>query len=279
MPDCFRNKHDMILGNLSRVLLYLCLLTGAVFFVLQTFKEYSEYATSYTITQGHLSWSDLPTVVLCWNTKQRNRNTTQLENRKNAYGKNVSIDFRTFGLKENTITLLENKEVEAMKGLSIHLSELHMNPDFECHQPGIKPGKGDWQCYKITSTYSGHGAMDAQKFFATLAIKFKSDPITWYPFFNGKPDERIQQMIPGLLLFLMMSEENAYGLPAGQKFFDGLIEYDICKSLIFKSSGGLVKITKVSEYLHIPSTCSHDSCRDALPNTSLKSTLIIPFRT
>ena len=77
-----------------------------------------------------MSWSDLPTVVLCWNTKYTNNNTTQLENRKNAYGKNVSIDFRTFGLKENTITLLENKKVEALKGLSIHLSELHMNPDF-----------------------------------------------------------------------------------------------------------------------------------------------------
>ena len=58
----------MILGNLSRVLLYLCLLTGAVFFVLQTFQEYSEYATSYTITQERMTWSDLPTFVLCWDT-------------------------------------------------------------------------------------------------------------------------------------------------------------------------------------------------------------------
>ena len=177
----------MILGNLWRVLLYLCLLTGAVFFVLQTFQEYSEYATSYTITQERMTWSDLPTFVLCWDTKHKNPNTTEFESRKNAYGKNVSIYFRTFGLKENTITLLENKEVEAMKGLSIHLSELHMNPDFECGPGSIAGNFRDWQCYKITSTYSGHSAMDAQKFFATLAVKFRSDPLTYYPHSNGKP--------------------------------------------------------------------------------------------
>ena len=151
---------------------------------------------------------------------------------------------------------MENKEVEALKGLSIHLSELQLNPDLKC-DPGVFAGNfRDWQCYKITSTNSGHGAMDAQKFFATLAIKFKSDHITWY---YTNEESNIYQMTPPSLHFLMMSEENAYGLPAGKKFFDGLIEKDICKSRIFPSSGGLIKITKVSEYHHIPSTCSPDS--------------------
>ena len=245
----------MIFKKLFEVILYFGLLTGAVFFVKETFEEFSNGATSYTTTQSSLSLSDLPTLILCWGTKYKNKSDSyemnpDYEYRRNVYGKNISIDFRTYGKKENTVTLLENRKVQALNGLTIHLSELHMNKDYECDLSVSKTAGNfrDWQCYKITSEHTEtHDTFDAQKFFVTLAVKFKSELF-----------EYMSTAIKGLH-FLMMSEANAYGLAAGKKFFDGFVPNDICKADIFQHYGGLIKITEVSEYLNIPATCSLDS--------------------
>ena len=106
----------MILVKFLKILLYLVLLTAALLFVRQTIREYKDGATSYMVTQEPVSLRDLPTLTLCWVRKYTNYNTSvedEDELRSNVYGKNLSIAVRIFGQKENTVTLIENENVQA----------------------------------------------------------------------------------------------------------------------------------------------------------------------
>ena len=86
----------MILRKPFEVLLYIGLLIGAIIFVKQKIEEYSNGATSYTVTQEPQSLSDLPTLTICLQRWYRNWNTSVYEIRSNVYGENVSIELRTF---------------------------------------------------------------------------------------------------------------------------------------------------------------------------------------
>ena len=139
-------RKKMMIRKTFDVLLYIGLLIGAIIFVKQTIEEYSHGNTSYTITQEPISLSDLPTLTICWKTKFFYRTTLQHEFSPYVYGENVSIDVKTHGRKENTVTLLENKNILVSDGIHIHLSELHLNGSIDC---GSFYGTQYFQCFLL----------------------------------------------------------------------------------------------------------------------------------
>ena len=186
----------------------------------QTIKEYSNGATSCTITQEPLSLSDLPTLTVCWYKKYFNQNTSKDEFKSNVYGENVSIDLRTFGQKKNTVSLLENKNVLVSDGLYIHLSKLHLNGSINCVVFGNDidlPISKHLQCFKITPKYNGQKKGDIKQFVMQLVLKFKPETVTYYL----NPEKRVHSTHAKIYYFYRLTHPGSLMIMFGT-FWDPL---------------------------------------------------------
>ena len=77
-------------------------------------------------------------------------------------------------------------------------------------------------------------------------------------FFEDEDALYLQEMTPDFVHFMITSEENTYGLAAGNGFFDGHVDSEFCDP-VGRNYGGLIKITEVYENLNLPPKCSQNS--------------------
>ena len=131
---------------IAKALLYICLLVGAVFFVQQSFFEFMEGSSSYSVSHEPMTQRDLPTGTVCFSWQPRMADEL-------AYGHNFSIDVRVSeNGKENTVTLKENKGVNTIFELTILLKSMKLSKS----KPGAQTSEM-LKCYKITFTWNGQG--------------------------------------------------------------------------------------------------------------------------
>ena len=111
--------------------LYLGLLLGGLVFVSKDIEDYLSGSTNYSVTSEPLSLKDLPTLTVCLGRRpiylydQNGNLLTQYD--KIVYGQNFSIDIRISSQAGSNTTLQENKYVEVISGLQVHLSELFLS--------------------------------------------------------------------------------------------------------------------------------------------------------
>ena len=230
------------LRRLFEVILYLGLITGGLLSVRETIDEYNRKSSSYTETQEPTTLSDIPTLTMCWKWDYRDNGTY-------VYGKDFSINISVNEGK--IVTLWENKDSPVFHGLGMHLSRIYRysyHSFMRKHSP----------CYKITPKAAGNG-----KFGGVVVIGIDFDPP------NGSVKPNISE-----LRVLLASEANTYAVtpcPADHDIvgFEGEIGPDPGKS---KTSDGpflhpefnSLEITRVEEYVNLPSTCSQDSYYECL---------------
>ena len=141
------------------VLVYVGLLIGALIFCGGTFLEYFDEKTQYDHQTEPISFQDLPTLTVC----------IAYSKRRLEYGKDISIEADLF---ETSIPLLENKQVQALHGISLHLSEFFM-ASYEAH-----PLRARRQCFKISPHFDGNyekRTTDFEKFVARFGFLFPNE--------------------------------------------------------------------------------------------------------
>ena len=225
----------MTLVKLIELILYICLLVCAIYFVHQSIREFSEHKTSFDISQAALSLNDVPTITLCFDylgagLGYYNVSWTELNDDLKflEYGKNISISLGS-DINENTM-LDENKTVlfgsKGVKSkLKIRLTKFWT--EYYYYQP----------CYKISTEKNDEIINDFQRFEIGIEIKFLKHFIE-----------------PPKIKLTLTSEDNSYGW-TWFRWFDGNV--DILKVDINKIA--TVKIREVTEYSYISSICSNDS--------------------
>ena len=102
-----------------RLVLYLLLLTGSSLFLYQTFQEYLQGSTFYSVSREPLTLHDLPTLTVCWKVLEWNHMGFQRE-----YGKDFTIHVRVLEKEEKIVTLIEDQSVPTLFSLRIHLEQL-----------------------------------------------------------------------------------------------------------------------------------------------------------
>ena len=136
-------------------LLYIGFLIGAIFFVEQSISEFMDGTTSYSESHEPILLQDLPTLTICF--LGADQTTLTL-----VYGANLSIDA---GVSENgkgnTITLIENKGVKTMFGLTILMKKIFTSD--------IRRKT----CYMITSDWNGDGSLNMGKLQVDYHFKFQ----------------------------------------------------------------------------------------------------------
>ena len=207
-----------------QVPIFLGLTVGALFFIREPFKDYMEGNTSYAVTKEPISIFDLPTLTFCITFDQKHGFFT--------YGKDFFLEFTIVEDQGKTTILEENKSVQTLFNLKIHLVELL--PRQENHLEEIigtlKPQRKNRQCYKVSITVSEKVDVDFQKFGIDISMNFSD--------VDFQPDTKLW----------ITSEENSYGLPAGERWFDGDVT-----GVDFL---GLRYIVEVREYHNLGPTCS-----------------------
>ena len=226
----------MMLRKFVEILLYLSLLIGALAFCWQNVMDYLDKSTGYVSTKESLSLRNLPTLTFCWEVcRNHEQHCWPPLLPEQYYGKDFTVDLKIMTeIGEKAVSLVEDAFVSTLLGLEVHLSQLHLrNKDapMACtagYYPKVLKGK---QCYKISSKATMNDNVDFRKFEMHIAIKFSRLPV---------PD----------MYVMISSEANAYGLAGGQ-WFDGFV--DECYKI---STGDLIKVTEVTEYKNLYSTCS-----------------------
>ena len=160
----------MTLVKLIELILYICLLVCAIYFVHQSIREFSEHKTSFDISKAALSLNDVPTITLCFDylgagLGYYNVSWTELNDDLKflEYGKNISISLGS-DINENTM-LDENKTVlfgsKGVKSkLKIRLTKFWT--EYYYYQP----------CYKISTEKNDEIISDFQQFEIGIEIKF-----------------------------------------------------------------------------------------------------------
>ena len=118
------------------LVLYLLLLAGSTIFIYETFQEYLQASTFYSVTKEPLTLNDLPTLTLCWVLWPYGKI------QKSVYGKNFTIDVRVLEKQAKIITLIENQHVPTIFGLKIHLEEIW--PENKVGNPCFYYYEEDW---------------------------------------------------------------------------------------------------------------------------------------
>ena len=91
----------MIPRKFFEVILYLGLLAGGLLSVHETWEEYSDGTTSFSVTREPMSLSDLPTIIACWFDASR----------RYKYGDDLEVEVKILEKDEKAVTLLEDKHV------------------------------------------------------------------------------------------------------------------------------------------------------------------------
>ena len=162
--------------------LYIGFLIGAIFFVEQSISEFMDGTTSYSESHEPILLQDLPTLTICfWGTDETSLTL--------VYGSNLSIDAAVSeNGKGNTITLIENKGVKTMFGLTILVKKIFTSD--------LKT------CYMISSDWNGDGSLNMGKFQVDYHFQFQKIEI-----------------LP-ISEFWITSEDNSYGI-VWSRWFDG----------------------------------------------------------
>ena len=204
-------------------LLYIGFLIGAIFFVEQSISEFMDGTTSYSESHEPILLQDLPTLTICF--LGADQTTLTL-----VYGANLSIDA---GVSENgkgnTITLIENKGVKTMFGLTILMKKIFTSD--------IRRKT----CYMITSDWNGDGSLNMGKLQVDYHFKFQK---------IGIESE-----------FWITSEDNSYGI-VWSRWFDGTT------FLANTWWGGdfIYTIQRVKEIRNLKPPCSENSYYKCLAN-------------
>ena len=219
------------------MMLYLGLSIFASVFCWRNVVQYREGNKSYSVTQEHVTQKDWPTLVIClppFFIYFLNRTQyPQPYPWPYVYGKHFIIETRVSKDKDDLpVALINNQSVHIVHGFGITLSELHL----------AKVGLPHC-CFKMSPTWKGGSSTDLGKI--QLRLSFKS----------VDSNTRILRSAP--LYAFVTSEENSYGA-AGKRWFDGK-----AKRLYLKHTY-LIKVTDVTEYHHIESTCSKESYYECL---------------
>ena len=134
-------------------ILYLGLLIGGLVFVSKDIKDYLSGTTNYSISKEPLTLKDLPTLTVCLSVRHQHE--------KIIYGPDFSIDIRITHIGESNATLQENKYVEVMSGLKIHLSELILSKKRKLAiQNDLVHNAQSKQCYKLSSRWHSFTKID-----------------------------------------------------------------------------------------------------------------------
>ena len=105
-------KLSLKLQWLLETVLYMCLVIGALLFVKQNVEEYLKGSTSFSISQEPISLLDLPTLVICYSTKNTHP-------RKGVYGKHIFINAKLLGKVIDNVTLKKDEIVRTSFGLRL----------------------------------------------------------------------------------------------------------------------------------------------------------------
>ena len=107
----------MTVRKILELILYFSLLAGGLIFCWSNIVEYLNGNTSYQEKQEHITFNDLPTLVVCIEKKQPNKSVWIEGSYK--YGVDLWIEARVRkGYKTvNNVTLKENKWVDILTGL------------------------------------------------------------------------------------------------------------------------------------------------------------------
>ena len=105
-------------------ILYFGLLAGGLIFCWSNIVEYLNGNTSYQEKQEHITFNDLPTLVVCIEKKQPNKSVWV----EGSYKYGVDLLFearvRVGDKKINRVTLDENQWVDVLFGLQLLISEM-----------------------------------------------------------------------------------------------------------------------------------------------------------
>ena len=201
---------------LVEALLYVGFLIGAVFFVQQSISEFMEGTTSYSESHEPISLQDLPSLTVCvdnWS-YAFGLNFTQV------YGNNLWI---AANVSENgnykTVTLIENRGVQTMFGLTIRLKQIVL---------------GYWDlCFLITSDWNGEGSMNMGRFKIAFHFKF-------------------QEIEVNEATFWITTEGNSYGI-VWSRWFDGTTSPQTLPA----NGTWVYTIEEVREFQNLKSTCQN----------------------
>ena len=154
-------------SKVLQILLYI----GAVIFVKDTIKEYYQGDTSYTETNEPVSLADIPTLVICLSFEDDYQVpdgpiyitfAEDLSLFPMTYETDVVISATILedGKERSTLRLLKDQNVSSALDLNLHLSELKLSR------------KPKWQCYKISSKWSGNSKNNHERFQMQLIFSF-----------------------------------------------------------------------------------------------------------
>ena len=172
---------------LIEAIIYIGLLVGAIFFVKQSFSEFMEGTTSYSVSHESITLHDIPTLTICFET-----------NVHLFYGQTFFIDVKVseYG-QETRVNLSENSEIQTMYGIAIVVKKITLSTSNRMI-PGF--------CYKITSTWNGVRSVNTSHFQVGFLFNF----------------EKIQAP-PAT--FWITSEDNSYGI-VWFRWYDGTVQFE-----------------------------------------------------
>ena len=154
--------------RLFGIVLYLGLLGGGVLFVKQTVIEFMKGATSYTEENKQVTLHDLPTILICldferdddYDYEGYNSMSEELSLFPMTYRTDVMINATFFEKHNETVTLLENQDIQTSFGIDIRLSKMTVTR------------KGKWECYKISTKSKEDVQVDIEDFRMQLIFSF-----------------------------------------------------------------------------------------------------------
>ena len=149
--------------RLFGIVLYLGLLGGGVIFVKQTVIEFIKGATFYTVENKQVTLHDLPTILVCLDFERNDYSysmSAELSLFPMTYGSDVIINATFFEKHNETVTLLENQDIQTSFGIDIRLSKMTVTR------------KGKWECYKFSTKSKEDVEVDIKDFRMQLIFSF-----------------------------------------------------------------------------------------------------------
>ena len=154
----------MGLWKLFRLLVYLGLLAGGLFFVKTSFEDYAAGHTIYSVSNELITLADLPTMVICIDFHWR-----RLDVRRGwlNYGNDFTIYVQVSEENNKTIQLLDNSPVQTLYSLEFQMTEL---------LPRYQKANGRdmrlKQCYKVMANWHGNEEIDFGRFRTETKVVF-----------------------------------------------------------------------------------------------------------
>ena len=249
---------------LERVL-YFALLAGGLIFCWNNIVEHFKGNTSCQVQQKHITFNDLPTLVVCIEKRQPNDSAWIKGRYKYRNDLWIEARARQGDVTINRVPLEENQWIDILIGLKFRISEIKLS--FGGIHKELEGGSKNFinyyrQCYKISNKWNGTGDHNVYKTAFQFAIKCKRDKLIKNDV-NGE-GKRNCAGHTGIAYVYVTSEENSYGV-VERKWFDGMVQNS--KGIAFEKEGNFGetrKIIEMTEYHKLHWRCSHESYHECL---------------